>query len=67
VATYVDSVEFSDEQRYAEAVLDTFDMLAPTFDNPLDPARAARILSNMRISDPEWISRVPLIVRGEVP
>lgn len=35
VANYVDKDQFTRQQRYDEAILDTFDMLSPTYDRPM--------------------------------
>lgn len=66
VATYADTGEFSRRQRYAEAVLDTFDMLSPTYDAPLAPRRVRAALDAMNIRDIEWVSEIPVNVRGTV-
>lgn len=66
VATYADTGELSRRQRYAEAVLDTFDMLSPTYDAPLAPGRVRALLDAMNIRDIEWVSEIPVNVRGTV-
>lgn len=51
VANYVDEKQLSREQRYAWAVLDTFDMLSPHFDQPMTDAEAARALEESGIGE----------------
>lgn len=64
IATYQDSGEFSTEQRYREAVLDTFDMLAPAYDEPMTWAEVDRALAELRPAERTFKSRVPVIVVG---
>jgi SAM-dependent methyltransferase len=44
IANYVEDVQLSREQRYAWAVLDTFDMLSPYYDQPMTETEAATAL-----------------------
>jgi SAM-dependent methyltransferase len=44
VANYVHEKQLNDEQRYAWAVLDTFDMLSPYYDQPMTEAEARKPL-----------------------
>jgi SAM-dependent methyltransferase len=44
VANYVERTEFTHEQRYREAVLDTFDMLSPMYDSPMTRHEVVRAL-----------------------
>jgi ubiquinone/menaquinone biosynthesis C-methylase UbiE/uncharacterized protein YbaR (Trm112 family) len=50
VANYVEESELTAEQRYDWAVLDTFDMLSPAFDQPQTQAEAEKALSEAGIS-----------------
>lgn len=51
IANYVHEKQLSPEQRYAWAVLDTFDMLSPQFDQPMTYEEAARALRAAGIAD----------------
>jgi ubiquinone/menaquinone biosynthesis C-methylase UbiE/uncharacterized protein YbaR (Trm112 family) len=56
VANYVGKSDLSRDQRYDWAILDTFDMLSPTFDQPQTQAEAESALSEAGIID---IRRLP--------
>lgn len=56
IANYVNEPRLSDKQRYAWAILDTFDMLSPAFDQPQIEPDAKRELAQAGISD---IERLP--------
>jgi SAM-dependent methyltransferase len=64
VATYVDDSHYSDEQRYHEAVLDTFDMLAPAYDLPMTWTEVRDILRDEGVEDWFFRTRVPINVVG---
>jgi hypothetical protein len=64
VAVYVEEKGFTDEQRYQEAILDTFDMLSPRFDSPLTWQEAERALRMCGAAQWTYRSRVPLIING---
>ena len=49
VANYVHENRLSRDQRYAWAVLDTFDMLSPYYDQPMTEAEAATALEQADI------------------
>ena len=51
IANYVSEPELNREQRYAWAILDTFDMLSPQFDSPMKESEAAKILFESGIKD----------------
>ena len=56
VANYVHEKKLSDEQRYNWAVLDTFDMLSPQYDQPQSESEVRAILTDCEIKD---IKRLP--------
>lgn len=56
VANYVEKPELNVRQRYQWAVLDTFDMLAPRFDQPQREADVRRVLAGEDIHD---VRRLP--------
>lgn len=56
VANYVHEKQLSRDQRYAWAVLDTFDMLSPQYDLPMNQAEASDKLAETGIGK---ISRLP--------
>lgn len=49
VANYVHEKQLNREQRYAWAILDTFDMLSPAFDKPMTEPEAEKPLSESGI------------------
>jgi 2-polyprenyl-3-methyl-5-hydroxy-6-metoxy-1,4-benzoquinol methylase len=51
IANYVDAKALTKEQRYDWAVLDTFDMLSPAFDQPRTQAEAEEALSAAGIGE----------------
>lgn len=56
IANYVHEPELSRDQRYAWAILDTFDMLSPHFDQPMTESEARQPLSNSGVIK---ITRLP--------
>lgn len=65
VATYVNMPELENrELRYEFAVLDTYDMLAPEFDEPMTADEVADALSALRPAELKFRSRVPVNVVG---
>lgn len=54
VATYVDREKFTRSQRYEEAVLDTFDMLSPAFDQPMSVAELKTALAGAGIEPKDY-------------
>ncbi len=64
VASYADRDGFSREQRFAEAVLDTFDMLAPAHDHPLSADRVEALLRHAGVASLEFRRKVPIEVTG---
>jgi SAM-dependent methyltransferase len=63
VANYVDDAHKPRDLRYQEAVLDTFDMLSPTFDSPVSADELERALDEVGC-DLRFVHRVPVVVRG---
>lgn len=64
IANYVDRDEFTERQRYDEAVLDTFDMLAPAYDSPMTWQEVEAALRAAGASRWSFRSRVPIVCRG---
>ncbi len=64
VAVYVDEKGFTDEQRYQEAILDTFDMLSPRYDSPMTWKEAERVLRATGAASWSYRTRVPLVING---
>lgn len=56
IANYVHERQLNRQQRYAWAILDTFDMLSPQFDSPMTEEAASKVLIESGI---EEISRLP--------
>lgn len=64
VANYVDRKDFSQEQRYHETILDTFDMLSPRYDAPLTWQETEASLKTAQAQSWEFHTRVPINVCG---
>lgn len=66
VAVYVEGErpDWDREQRYREAVLDTFDMLSPAFDSPMKADEVEKVLRGVGAKDWEFPTRVPINVIG---
>jgi 2-polyprenyl-3-methyl-5-hydroxy-6-metoxy-1,4-benzoquinol methylase len=63
-ANYVDRRGLTREQRYREAILDTFDSLSPQYDSPLTADETVQALRGAGASNWNFRSRVPVIVEG---
>jgi SAM-dependent methyltransferase/uncharacterized protein YbaR (Trm112 family) len=66
VANYVHKTEFSIEQRYQEAILDTFDMLSPAFDSPMTVDEVKSALIELGMHNYVFRSTRPINVGGTV-
>jgi len=64
IANYVDREGFTREQRYREAVLDTFDALSPQYDSPLTAEETSQALRGVPANSWNFRSRVPVVVEG---
>jgi ubiquinone/menaquinone biosynthesis C-methylase UbiE/uncharacterized protein YbaR (Trm112 family) len=64
VANYVEESQLSKEQRYAWALLDTFDMLAPAYDNPQTYQEVQEVLSGVGVTQLQRIQTGGLTVLG---
>jgi SAM-dependent methyltransferase len=64
VANYVEKKDMTRQQLYEEAVLDTFDMLSPAYDNPLKASEVIEILHEFDINDYQVITKRPVNVLG---
>lgn len=64
IANYVEKGDLTKEQRYEEAVLDTFDMLSPKFDSPVTAARVIDTMAMCDVDDYEMLSRCPVNIIG---
>ncbi len=51
VANYVNEKQLSSEQRYVWAVLDTFDMLSPHYDQPMTESEASDAMKEAGVGD----------------
>ncbi|HQY63619.1 MAG: methyltransferase domain-containing protein [Myxococcales bacterium] len=56
--------DFNREQRYEEAVLDTFDALSPQFDSPMTWQEVEAVFRAEGVARWQWRTRVPIIVGG---
>lgn len=54
VANYVGKTNFTRDQRYQEAILDTFDMLSPTYDQPMSPEELKSTLARCGLSTTDY-------------
>lgn len=64
VANYVEAPDLSMRQRYRWAILDTFDMLAPAYDNPQREREVAQILADAGIQDIARLANAGLNIVG---
>lgn len=64
VANYVHERQLSREQRYAWAILDTFDMLSPQFDQPQTEKEASSALEIGGITDIHPVTEAGLNLKG---
>jgi SAM-dependent methyltransferase len=64
VANYVDKKGISPEMRYREAVLDTFDMLAPSYDHPMTADEVRGVLERSGVASFSFHKTVPINVTG---
>lgn len=65
VANYVNETALSREQRYAWAVLDTFDMLSPRYDEPMTEAEVAKVFAESSIISMESLATGGLTIIGK--
>lgn len=65
VANYVNERQLSRKQRFAWAVLDTFDMLSPFFDQPQTESEATSALSDSRIVEIRRLTNAGLNLKGK--
>ena len=65
VANYVQVRDLSWRQRYRWAILDTFDMLSPRYDQPLIPQAGARALAREGIVNLKRLNNPGLNLVGE--
>jgi ubiquinone/menaquinone biosynthesis C-methylase UbiE/uncharacterized protein YbaR (Trm112 family) len=63
VANYVERRDLPASIRYEEAILDTFDMLSPRYDNPVTLDEVVRGLAGL-VEAIEYRSSVPVVIRG---
>jgi SAM-dependent methyltransferase len=64
VANYTERQDLTRDQRYSEAVLDTFDMLAPRYDSPMTWQETEVALRGGGATKWAFRSRVPVVVNG---
>lgn len=65
IANYVEKDDMTRKQRYEEAVLDTYDMLSPKYDNPVNIHRIINILKRHNLENYKIISERPVNIVGE--
>lgn len=65
IANYVEKSDLTKQQRYEEAVLDTFDMLSPKFDSLVTAGRVIEIITKCGAGDYKMLSRCPVNVIGK--
>jgi SAM-dependent methyltransferase len=64
ISNYVDREGFTREQRYREAILDTFDALSPQYDSPLTAEETSKALRGVPATVWNFRSHVPVVVEG---
>lgn len=67
VADYTGVFPLSEQQLREWALLDTFDMLAPTYDNPQTAATVGQWMENAGLIDVEVLHAAHLVARGRKP
>jgi hypothetical protein len=67
VANYVDERRLNRQQRYAWALLDTFDMLSPRYDQPQTQAEVEEALTGAGLVSLERLPNPGLNLIGTVP
>jgi SAM-dependent methyltransferase len=65
VANYVHEQQLSRDQRYAWAILDTFDMLSPQFDQPQTEPEASAALGGNGIVEIKRLTNAALNLKGK--
>ena len=65
VANYVERDDLNREQRYQEAILDTFDMLSPRYDSPMSWGEVEATLRGSGAERWRFLTRAPVNVVGE--
>ena len=65
IANYIHENQLSREQRYAWAILDTFDMLSPHFDQPQTESEATRALTKGKIVEIQRLANAGLNLKGK--
>lgn len=65
VANYVHEKQLSRDQRYAWAILDTFDMLSPHFDQPQTESEATSALAKGKIVEIQRLANAGLNLKGK--
>ena len=65
VANYVERTDMTREDRYQEAVLDTFDMLSPAYDLPMTAQEVESVLRDLKAHSWSIPKDSALLVRGE--
>jgi SAM-dependent methyltransferase len=63
VANYVDMKDLPRSLRYQEAVLNTFDMLSPRYDNPITAGELTRGLAEVPV-DTTMLKTIPVVACG---
>ncbi len=67
IANYVGKTDLTREERYDWAVLDTFDMLSPAYDQPQTLAEAEKALSGAGVTDIRRLPNPGLNLVGKKP
>ena len=65
IANYVHEKQLSRDQRYAWAILDTFDMLSPHFDQPQTESEATSALTKGKIVEIQRLANAGLNLKGK--
>lgn len=65
VANYVEESALSREQRYAWAVLDTFDMLSPQYDEPMTEAEVRKVFEECSVVEMQSLPTGGLTITGK--
>jgi len=65
IANYVEKTDMTKQQRYEESVLDTYDMLASKYDNPVIFSSVIEVLKKYKVKSYRVLSKRPVNIIGE--
>jgi 2-polyprenyl-3-methyl-5-hydroxy-6-metoxy-1,4-benzoquinol methylase/uncharacterized protein YbaR (Trm112 family) len=67
VANYTNKKGFTRQQRYQEAILDTFDALSPAYDQPMSIGEVTRVMKALDVPAYHILTKTPINLIGTAP